>query len=89
MTEQTVIDIGSRTLWVAMEVAAPALISALVIGLVVSIIQAATQINEQTMTFIPKVIVMTIALVLCGPWIMQTMMAFTVNIFHSIPTIIR
>ena len=87
MTEQTVIDIGVRTIWVTMKVAAPALLATLLAGLLISIFQAATQINEQTLSFIPKIIVMTIALVIAGPWIMQVMMGFTVDIFNSIPAV--
>ena len=89
MTEQTIIDIGGKAIMVAMMIAAPALISTLIVGLLVSIVQAATQINEQTLTFIPKILIMSIALALAGPWIIQTMMTFTVNIFQSIPTAAR
>lgn len=89
MTEQTVIDIAGKAIFVAMEIAAPALISTLVVGLVVSIIQAATQINEQTLTFIPKIIVLSIALAIAGPWIIQTMMDFTIGIMNSIPEVTR
>ena len=54
MTDQTVIDLGSRAVWVAIEVSAPVLVTALVTGVLISIIQAATQINEQTLSFVPK-----------------------------------
>ncbi len=85
MNEQNVIDIASRTIWVTMQVAAPALIAALIAGLIVSIFQAATQINEQTMSFIPKVVVMLATLIICGPWIIQTMVGFTMTLFQEIP----
>jgi len=87
MNEQTVIDIASKTIWVTMQIAAPALIAALIAGLLVSIFQAATQINEQTMSFIPKVVVMLATLIICGPWIIQTMVGFTVNLFREIPNL--
>ncbi len=87
MNDQTVIDLGTKAIWVAMQVAAPALIATLVVGLVVSIFQAATQINEQTLSFIPKILVMTAALVLCGPWILQIMMNFTLDLFNGIPMV--
>ena len=64
MTDQTVIDLGSRAMWVAVQVAAPALLTTLLVGILVSIFQAATQINEQTLSFIPKILVLTAALVL-------------------------
>ena len=85
MTEQTVLDIATSTIWVSIQIAAPALLAAFMVGLVISIIQAATQINEQTITFIPKVFVMLLAMLFCGPWIIQKMVSFTVQIFHEIP----
>ena len=87
MTDQTVIDIGTRAIWVATQIAAPVLISALVAGLVISIFQAATQINEQTLSFIPKVVVMTVAMIICGPWILRVMLEFTTSIFVGISTV--
>lgn len=89
MTDQTIIDLGARTIWVALKVAAPALLATLFTGLLVSVFQAATQINEQTLTFIPKVIIMTIALVVFGPWILETMTTFTTALFSQIPSIAR
>ena len=87
MTDQTIIDLGIRTVWVSLKVAAPALLATLFTGLVVSVFQAATQINEQTLTFIPKILVMTVALVVFGPWILETMMTFTTTLFNEIPSI--
>ncbi len=89
MTDQTIIDLGAKTIWVALKVAAPALLATLFTGLLVSVFQAATQINEQTLTFIPKVIIMTIALVVFGPWILETMTSFTTGLFNLIPMIAR
>ncbi len=85
MNEQTVLDLASSTVWLTIQVAAPALLAALVMGLVVSVFQAATQINEQTITFIPKVALMIVAMLFCGPWIMQKMMTFTISLFQEIP----
>jgi len=89
VTEQTVIDIAGKAIMVAMQVAAPALVTTMVVGLAVSVIQAATQINEQTLTFIPKIILLSVVLALTGPWIIQTMMNFTVEIFNTIPAVAR
>lgn len=89
MTEQTVIDIGSQTLWIAIQIAAPALTAAVLTGLVVSIFQAATQIQEQTLSFIPKILVMTITIMVCGPWILQTMLGFTTKLIKGIPSLIH
>lgn len=85
MNDQTVIDIGTRAVWVAIQVSAPVLISALFIGILVSIFQAATQINEQTLSFVPKVLMITVAMVVCGPWILQVMLGFTIDLFNGIP----
>jgi len=89
VTEQTVIDIAGKAIMVAMQVAAPALVTTMVVGLAVSVIQAATQINEQTLTFIPKIILLSVVLALTGPWIIQTMMNFTVEIINTIPAVTR
>lgn len=87
MTDQTLIDIGMKAVVTAMEVAAPALLAALFMGLFVSILQAATQIQEQTLSFIPKIVAMAATMVIFGPWILQKMLAFTTNLFQGIPGI--
>ncbi|MBP9707563.1 MAG: flagellar biosynthesis protein FliQ [Oligoflexales bacterium] len=87
MNDQTIVEIGTQAVWVAVLVAAPALLATLAAGLVISIFQAATQINEQTLSFIPKVLAMTVAILFFGPWIIQTMMTFTISMFERIPTI--
>lgn len=89
MTEQTILDLATQSIWITVEIATPALAAALIVGLLVSIFQAATQINEQTLTFIPKIIAMTIAMVICGPWMMQTMLTFTTRLMRELPTYIR
>lgn len=89
MTDQMVIDIAWKTLWLALKIAAPALLAAMVVGLIVSIFQAATQVNEQTLTFIPKVLAMTIAIMIAGPWMINLMVNFTTDLMNSIPLIGR
>ena len=89
MNEQNVVDIAVKATWVAMKIASPALLATLAMGLVVSIIQAATQINEQTLSFIPKILAMTVALVVWGPWILQLIMGFTIQLIKSIPEYTR
>ena len=89
MTEQTVIDLASRAAWLTIKIAAPALIATLVVGLVVSIFQAATQVSEQTLSFIPKVLAMTAALVICGPWVLRLLVGFTVELIKSIPSYVH
>jgi flagellar biosynthesis protein FliQ len=58
-----------------------------VMGLIVSIFQAATQINEQTLSFIPKILAMAAAMIVCGPWVLRTMMTFTINLIRDIPNL--
>lgn len=87
MTSQTVLDIATETIIVSMKIGAPALITIMLTGLIVSIFQAATQINEQTLAFIPKVITMSIVLVITGPWILQVLIIFTKEIFLKLPTV--
>jgi flagellar biosynthetic protein FliQ len=89
MTEQFVIDIGVDTLWLAIKLAAPALFAAMAIGLIVSILQAATQIQEQTLQFVPKVLGITIAVAISGPWLISQFLDFTTQMFASIPDIMR
>jgi len=87
MTDQTVIDLGSQAIMVTMQVAAPVLLTTMIVGVIISIFQAATQINEQTLTFIPKILAITVAMIICGPWILQVMLGFTKEIFNGIPGI--
>ena len=84
MTPEFVIDLGRNAVKTVLMISAPMLLSGLVIGLMVSIFQAATQINEQTMTFIPKIVAVLVALILFAPWIIRVMLAFTQNIFQGI-----
>lgn len=87
MSPEFVIDIGRKAVQTVLLVAAPMLLSGLIIGLVVSIFQAATQINEQTMTFVPKIVAVLLALLLFGPWIMNIILPFTISILEGIATV--
>ena len=89
MTPEMVVNIGQQALQITLLFAAPMLLAALVTGLLVSIFQAATSINEMTLTFIPKLIVMFIVLIVAGPWMIQTMTDYMVRLFSSIPQLIR
>jgi flagellar biosynthesis protein FliQ len=89
MTQQTVLDIGWNTIWVMIKISSPALLATLVMGLLVSIFQAATQINEQTLSFIPKILAMAAAMIICGPWVLRIMMNFTINLIRDIPNLVR
>ena len=87
MSPETVVHIGRKAVETVLLTAGPMLISALVVGLIISIFQAATQINEQTMTFIPKIVAVFITLLIFGPWIMNILITFTTGIFVSLPTL--
>jgi len=89
MSEEVILKLGLDTLKVTALLASPLLIAALVVGLVVSVFQAVTQINEATLTFIPKMIVVAIVLVLAAPWMLDVMNQFTVQIFENIGEMVR
>ncbi len=89
MGEDLVIQLGQDALRTTAMLAAPMLISTLVIGLVVSIFQALTQINEATLTFIPKMIVIAVVIILAGPWMLDLMSTYTTNLFENISTYVR
>ena len=88
MTPETVMSIGQQALWILILLSAPLLLSALAIGLLVGIFQAATQINEMTLSFIPKLLVLILSLVIAGPWMLQTIVTYTQNLIVEIPHLI-
>ncbi len=88
MTPEMVLDVGRDALWVIALIASPLLLSALGVGLLVGMIQAATQIQEMTLTFIPKLIVLALALLIAGPWMLGVLTDFTINLIQSIPELI-
>ncbi len=88
MTPEAIMTIGQRALETTMLLAAPLLLAALVIGLLVGVFQAATQINEMTLSFIPKLIGMAATLVIAGPWMLKLLVSYTRELFQSIPMII-
>jgi flagellar biosynthetic protein FliQ len=88
MTPEMVMTIGQRALEVTILLSAPLLLAALIIGLLVGVFQAATQINEMTLSFIPKLIGMAGTLVVAGPWMLKTIVGYTRELFESIPGLI-
>ena len=85
MTPEFVINLVQGALFVLIVVSAPIMGVALLVGLLVSVLQAATQINEMTLTFIPKLLAMFVVLVVAGPWMVNTLMDYTIRLFTSIP----
>jgi flagellar biosynthesis protein FliQ len=88
MTPETVMTIGQHALEMTMLLAAPLLLVALAVGLLVGIFQAATQINEMTLSFIPKLIGMSAALLVAGPWMLKQLVAYTISLIQSIPQLV-
>ncbi|CAG0945127.1 Flagellar biosynthetic protein FliQ [Gammaproteobacteria bacterium] len=88
MTPSTVIELGRVAVEVALLVATPMFLAALVTGLVVSIFQAATQINEMTLSFVPKLVAMFVTLVVAGPWMLTLLTDYMRRLFESIPGMI-
>jgi flagellar biosynthetic protein FliQ len=88
MTPETVLTIGRQALQVTVMLAAPLLVSALIVGLLIGMLQAATQINEMTLSFIPKLGVLVLALLVAGPWMLTILVDFTRRLIESIPSLV-
>lgn len=89
MTPESVMNFGRHAMEITVMISAPLLLVALVIGLVISIFQAATQINEQTLSFIPKLIGVLAALVIAGPWILTVMSDYLREVLTQIPIVLQ
>jgi flagellar biosynthesis protein FliQ len=88
MTDTQIIHLGYEVMLVAAKLAAPALLTALVIGFAVSLFQSATQIQEFTLSFVPKAIAVGLALLVCGHWMMTTLVSFTQDLYNAIPQLL-
>ena len=89
MHELQAMDLARHSILIAMELSMPILLLSLVVGVIVSLFQAVTQIQEQTLTFVPKIIVLVVALVVLGPWMLHTIVGFTSGLFASLPHMIQ
>lgn len=89
MTEELILKLGQETLKTTALLATPLLGGALVIGLLVSVLQALTQINEATLTFIPKMVVVAIVFLIAAPWMMDILGAFTIGLFENLAQFVR
>ncbi len=89
MTPDFIVGLGKETVWMVLKVAAPMLLFGLVVGLAVSILMTATQIQEMTLTFVPKIVAVLIALIFFLPWMMRILIDFTVKLFTNIPFYIK
>ena len=88
MNQDVVMNLAEQTLWMTVLIAGPLLLSALTIGLLVGMFQAATQINEMTLSFIPKLGILVVALLVFGPWMLSNLVDFTRRLIMNIPNVI-
>ena len=89
MSQQFIIHLGREVFMTAVLVASPMLIAGLIVGVSISIVQTATSIQEQTLTFIPKILAVVVSLVLFMPWMMNTLLDFSVELINNIPSYIK
>lgn len=89
MTTDAVIDIAREALWLIIKCSAPLLLVSLIVGLVISIFQTVTSIQEQTLTFVPKILSIFITLIICGGWIMNNIIEFMNRLFEDFSTYVR
>lgn len=88
MDQAQIMEVGARAMWVTLQVSMPVLGVSLVVGLLVSIFQAVTQLQEPTLTFIPKILAIVVVIVVAGPWMLNTMLGFTTELWTGwIPAI--
>lgn len=89
MTDSGVLELAQRAVALSLMLSGPILGLGLIVGLVVSVFQAATQIQEMTLTFVPKILAVAAGLVIFGPWMMRSLITFTTNILTSLPSLVR
>ncbi len=89
MTEAFVLSLAQKTVEITLLLAGPVLLVSLMVGSLVSLVQAATQINEPTLTFIPKLIGIVAVILLLGSWMLQQLIAFTANLFTNLPSLVH
>ncbi len=89
MTEQFIIHLAREAFFTALLISAPVLIASAIVGLIISIFQSATSINEMTLTFVPKLIVIAVVTVIALPWIIDVIVSFTRELFNQIPNIAK
>ncbi|MDD2060762.1 flagellar biosynthesis protein FliQ [Pseudomonas sp. GD03860] len=88
MTPEVAVDLFRDALWLTTLMVAVLVVPSLLVGLVVAMFQAATQINEQTLSFLPRLLVMLITLIVAGPWLVQKFMEYMLSLYGSIPQLI-
>ncbi len=89
MTPESALDIGKQALLLVLLLSAPILVLGLVVGVVISILQSVTQIQEMTLTFVPKIIVTVLAMIFFGPWMLRMLMSYSVQLLSRLPELSR
>jgi flagellar biosynthetic protein FliQ len=89
MSQTAVLTVLNQTMWAVAQISGPLLLAALVVGVVISLIQAATQINEMTLSYVPKIIAIGLVLIIAGPWMLQTLLDYTAHLFTALPTLVH
>ncbi|MHC1480535.1 flagellar biosynthesis protein FliQ [Frateuria aurantia] len=89
MTPESVVALGQHALFLGLLICSPVLLAILLVGLLVGMFQAATQINETTLSFIPKIVVVGLVMLFTGPWMLRTMVDFTHQLLSSLPDLVR
>lgn len=89
MNELMALEIGKRALEITLLMSAPMMLTALVVGLFISVIQALTQIQEVTLSYVPKILAVFGAMAIAGPWLISTMLTYTVSLFSALPSMVR
>jgi len=89
MSELAALEIGRNAIGMSLMLAAPMLVVAMIVGLIIGIVQALTQINEVTLSFVPKILAVFGALAIAGPWLISTMLSYTTDLFNSLPSMVR
>lgn len=89
MDADLAVEIGRQALWVTIMLAAPILLSGLIVGLIIGMIQAATQINEQTLSFVPKLGIMALTLFIASPWMLTVIQDFMMYVMQQVPAVVR
>ncbi len=89
MTDSGVLELAQRSVAITLMISAPILGLGLLVGLIVSVFQAATQIQEMTLTFVPKIIAVAVAIVIFGPWMLRSMVSFTSKLLTSLPNLVH
>ena len=84
-----VLELAKNSLMMAMLIGAPMIGMGLIVGLMISLFQAVTQINEMTLTFVPKIVAVVVALIIFGPWMLSNIMSFTIALFNSLPSLAK